>query len=428
MSTEHNISGLVDHLFREEAGKMVAILIRIFGFRHAELVEDIVQDTFLTALKRWRYNELPDNPSAWLMQVAKNKTLNALKRKSRSVSWEQYDLKSSNEEELEANIDKLFLDHEIRDSQLRILFACCDRHFSAKAQIILTLKTLCGFSNSEIARALLMTEAAVKKSLYRTRKSIREDELGFGVPFTYQIDERLPAVQTAIYLMFNEGYKRSEGDELIKESLCFETARLTKQLIEALPERAGESHALLSLIYFSISRFNARHSENGDIIDLQKQDRRLWNKDLINMGFNHLRKSRQSEMLSRYHLEAGINSIHCMAPSYEETDWDSIVNYYDRLIELVNDPVVQINRAVAVSNQKNPEIGLKALEQLEQTDFPDRYPLYHATKADLHFRLGNYELARSYYRVAVDLAESKVDIRFLERKIKECDTKNITDN
>lgn len=424
MSPEHNISGLVDHLFREEAGKMVAVLIRIFGFRHAELVEDIVQDTFLTALKKWRHNQIPDNPSAWLMQVAKNKTLNALKRENRSVPLDQY--KST--PEIEETIDKLFLDHEIKDSQLRVLFACCDPRFSAKAQIILTLKTLSGFSNSEIARALLMSEAAVKKRLYRTRKSIREDGLEFGVPFLYEIDERLPAVHTAIYLMFNEGYKRSEGDELIKESLCFEAARLTDQLVEALPEQAGESHALLSLIYFSISRFNARHSEDGNIIDLQKQDRKLWDRDLINMGFSHLKKSRKSNTLSRFHLEAGINSIHCSASTFEETDWDSIVNYYDRLLELVDDPIVQINRAVAVSNQKDPEAGLKALEQLEQTDFPDRYPLYHATKADMYFRLGNYELARSYYRVAVDLAELKVDIRFLERKIKECDTKNITDN
>jgi RNA polymerase sigma-70 factor (ECF subfamily) len=424
MTSKSNISGLVDHLFREEAGKMIAVLIRIFGFRHAELVEDIVQDTFLTALKKWRHNQIPDNPSAWLMQVAKNKTLNALKRENRSVPLDQH--KST--PELEETIDKLFLEHEIKDSQLRVLFACCDPHFSTKAQIILTLKTLSGFSNSEIARALLMSEAAVKKTLYRTRKSIREDGLEFGVPFLYEIDERLPAVHTAIYLMFNEGYKCSEGNELIKESLCFEAARLTKQLIESLPEQAGQSHALLSLIYFSISRFNARHSENGDIIDLQRQDRRLWNKDLINMGFNHLRKSRQSETLSRYHLEAGINSVHCLASAYEETDWNSIVNYYDRLQELVNDPIVQINRAVAVSNQKDPDAGLKALEQLEQTDFSDRYYLFHATKADMHFRLGNYELARSYYRVAVDLAESKVDIRFLEKKIEECDKKNIMDN
>jgi len=420
------ITRLVDHLFRKESGKLNAILARIFGFEHIELVEDIVQDTFITALRRWSHGSVPDNPSAWLMQVAKNKIRNALKRQNRSVRLD--DRQAGTPAGQQEGLDRLFLDHEIRDSQLRVLFACCNPEFSEKAQIMLTLKTLSGFSISEIAGALLMKEEAVKKALYRTRKSIRRDDLEFSIPFLDQAAERLQSVHTVLYLMFNEGYKRTGGDELIKESLCYEATRLVRLLIDTLPDERSDSYALLSLFCFNSSRFNARVDAEGEIVDLRKQDRASWDHDLIRLGFHFLALSRRSDTLSRYHLEAGIAAAHCAASSWEETDWNSILYYYDRLLEMTDNPVVRINRAIAVSNLHGPEEGLEALSQLDDTLPVEDYYLYHATVADMHYRLRHFDLARSYYRVASEMTDSQPEKRFLAKRIDRCNTRNITDN
>lgn len=420
------ITRLVDHLFREESGKLNAILTRIFGFEYNRLVEDIIQETFLTALRRWPHDSVPDNPSAWLMQVAKNKILNALKRQGRSVRLD--DQKAAVREQKAQNLDRLFLDHEIRDSQMRVLFACCNPALPTKAQIMLTLKTLSGFSIAEIAGGLLMNEEAVKKALYRARKSIRNEEIAFGIPFLYQGRERLESVQTALYLIFNEGYKRTEGDELIKESLCCEAARLVRLLIDAFPGENSESYALLALFCFNSSRFGARLDEKGDIVDLKEQDRSRWDRDLIRSGFHYLSLARKSETLTRYHLEAGISSVHCATPSWDETDWDTILFYYDKLLEMTDSPVVRINRAIALSNREGPAEGLEALSRMDEEMPLDDYYLYHATKADLNFRMKNFELARSYYQVAMDMTDSKPEKRFLAKKIDRCNASNINKN
>ena len=427
-SSDH-IHRLVDHLFREESGKLNAILTRIFGFEHAELVEDIVQETFLTALRRWPHHSVPDNPPAWLMRVAKNKTLNALERKGRSIALDtQKESTLPVSTDAEPDLDRLFLDHEIRDSQLRVLLACCNPSLPVKAQIILTLKTLSGFSIKEISAGLLMKQGAVKKALYRARKSIRNEELALDIPFLAQVPERMDAVHTALYLMFNEGYKRTEGDELIKESLCYEAARLVRLLAETLPEGRPESYALLALFCFNSARFDSRLNEEGEIVDLKVQDRSLWDREMIRNGFYYLSKARQSDRLSSYHLEAGISSVHCAASAWEQTDWESILFYYDKLLEITSSPVVRINRAIALSNLKGPEAALEALTNMEVELPTDDYHFFHATKADLHFRMNNVELARSYYQVAMDLTDSKPEKRFLAKKMDRCTTGKINTN
>lgn len=427
-NASHHINRLVEHLFRQEAGRMTAILTRIFGFDHSDLVEDIVQDTFITALKTWSFKGQPDNPSAWLIQVAKNNTINAIKKDQKFIKGLPIQAKlDKSAGDAGQVMDDLFLDHEIADSQLRILFACCQPSLSPKSQIALTLKTISGFSNAEIARALLMSEPAVKKMIYRARKSIREEERSFNVPFVDETEERLESARTVCYLMFNEGYKRSEGDRLLKESLCREAIRLTC-LLTGMKKGASESAALLSLMLFNVARFPARLDKNGHPIDLEKQDRKLWDKDLIQKGFYYMSQARQSKILSRYHLEAGIASIHCMAQSYPQTDWQAIVNYYRRLVRMVDNPVVKLNYAIALSNLEGPEAGLNVLDESELQKPLDQYFLLYAAKADMYFRMQDYKKAKMYYQLAMDLSEAESDRHYLSLKIKNCDLKSISEN
>ncbi|MDX1641589.1 MAG: sigma-70 family RNA polymerase sigma factor, partial [Balneolaceae bacterium] len=277
-SAPHTANNLVDHLFRTESGKMTAILTRIFGFRHSNLVEDIIQETFLSALKTWPLKGQPDNPSAWLMQVAKNKAINTLKRKSRLEELDTNHLEEFHQ------INQLFLDHEIKDSLLRMLFACCYPELPERTQILLILKTLCGFSNAEIASALLMSAGAVKKAVYRAKKEIQNKYERMSVPAVRDAKKNLDTVYTVIYLMFSEGYKQSFGANVINEDLCFEAARLTTLLLEISDVNHGKTHALLSLIYFGMARFPARMGTNGEIIDLKLQNRSFWDKNYLNAG------------------------------------------------------------------------------------------------------------------------------------------------
>ena len=421
-SDSHTAHRLVDHLFRKESGKMTAILTRIFGFEHSILVQDIVQETFLSALKTWPLKGYPDNPSGWLMQVAKNKTLNALKRSSRVTKWDPGMEKESVE------IDRLFLDHEIKDSQLRMLFACCYPELQQKSQIMLILKTLCGFSNAEIAHALLMSKGAVKKAVYRAKIKIQEKYDRISVRAAGSVNERLDTVYLVIYLMFAEGHKRSCDDDPISEDLCYEAVRLAKLLLHLPGVNHGKTHALLSLMYFSLARFPARLGKEGEIVDLEHQDRSLWDTKSIDLGFRHLKLSRQSESMSRFHLESSIASIHCLAPTFEETGWEDILSCYRKLLEMEDSAIIRLNYAIALSHVEGPEAGLKALKNLSLESPEGKEFMLYAAKAEMNAKLKKYEIAVSYYRVAYDLATAKADKKFLQSKIEECDRKNLSHN
>lgn len=421
-SKPHTTNKRVDHLFRTESGRMTAILTRIFGFEHSRLVEDIVQETFLTALKSWPLKGQPENPSAWLMQVAKNKTINAVKRKNRRTEWNPRVI-----QEVE-KIDRLFLDREIKDSQLRMIFACCYPELSQKSQIILVLNTLCGFNNAEIASALLMTTDAVKKSIYRAKKDVQKMYNDISAPILREAKKRLKTVYTVIYLMFSEGYKSTYGNKIINEDLCFEAVRLAKLLLEIPDINHGETHALLSLMYFNISRFPARREKNREIIELKLQDRSSWDKDCIHAGFYHLKQSRQSDSLCKFHLESSIAAVHSTAESYEETDWNKILFYYQKLLLLEDNAIIRLNCAIALSKVEGPNSGLKMLDGIELQSLKDKEYLLFAAKAEMNAELGNYEMAKSYYRVACDNAHTKTDQLFLKSKIEACDRKNLSKN
>lgn len=415
-------NNLVDHLFRTESGKMTAILTRIFGFRNSNLIEDIVQETFLTALKTWPLKGQPENPSAWLMQVAKNKALNTIKRSNRLTEFDGDGLEQSHQ------IDPFFLEHEIRDSQLRMLFACCYPELPQKSQILLILKTLCGFSNAEIGSALLMTPDAVKKAVYRAKKEIQAKYDTISTANIHSSEKKMDTVYTVVYLMFSEGYKRSYEENVISEDLCFEAARLATLLLGIPDVNHGKTHALLSLMYFSMARFPARTGNEGEIIDFKIQDRSLWNKDFLNAATHHLRLSRKSESLSKYHLESTIASIHCSAPDYFQTDWKTIVSLYEKLLRMEKSGIIRLNYAIARSKVDGPEAGLQALEMIDLYSIKDKEFILYAAKAEMHAELGMYEKAKSYYQVACDTAFSKADKQFLRSKMEECDRKNISSN
>jgi len=403
---------------------MFSILIRLFGFDNSSLIEDIIQETFLAAMKTWSIKGVPEQPEAWLMQVSKNKLINELKkRNNRTRLNEQFA-----GEKLEEKVDELFLDKEIKDSQLRALFACCNPFLNKKEQIMLTLKILSGFNDSEIANALLSSSEAVKKAIYRAKKSLQEQEIDLNAPFIHEIKDRIETIHTIIYLIFNEGYKQTSGNSVINEDLCFEASRLAVLVSSIDGDHQPESYALLALIYFSMARFPARLNTNGEMIELETQDRSLWDKEMIYAATSLLAKSRNTKRISAYHLEATISSIHCMAKNFDATDWESITMCYQNLITIDNNPVAQINYAIALSKWKGPESGLNKLEEIEEKTSKPIKHLFYTAKAAMLFDNKQYGKAKSYYQVAYDLSKNEMDKKFLSKKIQLCDREGLNMN
>lgn len=414
----------IEHLFRQQSGKMFSILIRLFGFDNSTLIEDIIQESFLSAMKTWSIKGIPDNPEAWLMQVSKNKLINELKKRTnRTRLNEQFA-----GEKFEEKVEELFLDTEIEDSQLRALFACCHPVLSQKEQIMTTLKILSGFSNIEIASGLLCSPSSVKKALYRAKKKLIAQDIALNSPFIEEAKDRIHSAHTIIYLIFNEGYKSTESEHVLNEDLCFEATRLALLVSQIEGQHQHDTYALLSLIYFSMSRFPSRLTDEGDVIELQFQDREKWDQEMIEAGIHFLNKAQTKNSLSKYYLEATIASIHCSTKNYENTDWKAITICYDRLLEIQKSPVLVINRIIAKSKWDSAEQALKELEDIESDLNQQLKPLFCSAKADILLNLKRYDLAKSYYQVACDLSKNNADKKFLLKKVYECDRKNVSKN
>jgi RNA polymerase sigma factor (sigma-70 family) len=411
---ERTTDPLVEHLFRTEAGKLVATLTRIFGTANIQLAEDVVQETLIAALSHWGVSGVPDNPAGWLMQVAKRKVLNELKRNKRIQRDPHTDFVSASSYE----IDELFADGEIRDSQLRMMFTCCHPSLNTESQISLTLKTLCGFGITEVARALLTNEVTINKRLYRAKKTIRESNLPFDIPAGNDLEKRLESVCLTLYLMYNEGYNSSGTESIIKKELCLEAMRLTQLLVDYFKE-SNKVSALLSLMCFHTARFNARIDDKGAIIIFEHQNRELWNKELIALGVIHLNNASRGEKLSAYHLEAGIAAEHCLAKSFEETDWKSIYNQYELLFKLKPNPLITLNLAIIKSKLDGERESLRMLEKLAKTPELSNYYLLWATQGVFSLKLKEYSKATEYFQKAIGLTNSKTEVDFLERKLRE---------
>ncbi|MDO5979346.1 RNA polymerase sigma factor [Flavivirga spongiicola] len=384
---EKNISDKIDHLFRYEYGKLVSVLTKTFGTSNIELAEDVVQEAMLEALNKWTYSGVPENPVGWIYRVAKFKAVNILnkeKYKRQYASNVVHHLQS--EWTLEPALEHIFTDKEIADDQLRMIFTCCHPSISSDSQIALTLKTLCGFSIPEIAKAFLTNEENINKRLVRARKTIKDADIPFLVPVGKELEERLSNVLETIYLLFNEGYNSTSGDSMIRFELCEEAIRLAEIIASNPTIKSSNTYALLALMTFNTSRFNSRIDEFDNLLDLEHQERNKWDNELIKKGLYYLEFAATQDEVSIYHILATISAHHCTALTYESTDWIGILSLYDMLIEIDKSPIILLNRAVVLSKTGSPKKALKQLTKIKDNPAFRSYIPYYTTKAELHFQ------------------------------------------
>jgi RNA polymerase sigma-70 factor (ECF subfamily) len=397
---------------------MVAVLSRLLGLQNLETAQDIVQDTLLQAMNTWSYAGLPDQPSAWMYRVAKNKAIDYLRREKRfkEISPE-YSYLLQSEYTLTPTVNQLFLEDEIQDSQLRMIFACCHPSIPLESQIALSLKILCGLSVIEIAKAFLTNEETITKRIYRAKEKIKTEKIELNLPAKNQLSSRIDTVLRCLYLLFNEGYNSSFPNQLIREELCEEAMRLAYLLTLHKITNLPRTKALLSLFCFQTSRIQARLDDKGNIILLKFQDRSKWYRPLMEKGFSYLEASTEPFEVTPYHLEAAIASLHASAPSFEETDWKSIYHLYELLYNLQPGPIVALNKAIASAYAINKKI---ALDQLLEIKGLDHYYLYHTCLGEIYFELHDKEKARQYFETALRLTSSKQEQQLLIGKINSC--------
>ncbi len=419
-TTPAEIPRVIEHLFRAEAGKMVATLTGIFGVEHLSLAEDVVQEALGRALQTWPFFGVPQNPSAWIMRTSRNLALDVLRR---------HKVFREKETEIAAIMDRpepgpdamVFSEEEITDDRLRLIFVCCHPLIPLEAQVALALKTLCGFSVSEISHAFLTSDAAIAKRITRARQKIREAGIPFQIPAGLELPPRLDGVLQCLYLLFNEGYKASSGERLVRADVCHEAIRLAELLVQHPAGNQTRTHALLALMLLNSARLPARVDEHGNLRRLQEQDRRLWNQPMLARGMYHLTQSATGETLSRYHLEAGIAACHAAARDYSSVDWPQILALYNRLVTFDDSPVVRLNRAVAVANVHGPSAGITALETIPHREQLDSYYLLDAVLGDLEARRLDFDAAVAHFRRAFALTQVPSERSFLSQRIEACE-------
>ena len=420
------VSRLTDHLFRHEAGKLISVLTGIFGINRLQLAEDVVQESLVRALRTWPYAGIPQNPAAWLTQTAKNLALDLIRREKLFHDKEPQIMAFLEQWPSDATVgESPMFENEIRDGRLRLMFTCCHPALSPEDQIALALKTLCAFSSAEIAKAFLATEAAIAKRLTRAKRKIRDEHILFEIPAGEELSRRLDAVLQTLYLLFNEGYKASSGDDLIREDLCQEAIRLASLLGEHPAGNQPRTHALVALMLLNAARLAARTDSEGNILRLNEQDRSTWNQAMIARGMKHLSESAAGDELSTYHLQAGIAACHCAAGDYESTDWPRILSLYDRLLELDDSPVIALNRAVAVAKVHGPQAGVEAVDGIKNGDQLKSYYLLYAVLGEFDKQLNNLQAAVDNFRKALELTESTSEQIFLSKRLRDSEERSL---
>lgn len=406
---------LVEHFFRHEYGRLVATLSRRVGVQYIEDVEDAVQSALMTALNTWTIVGLPDNPPAWLFRVAHNNLIGELRRRT----GRRRILEQNVKEDIGTleNGPEIFLAGEVRDDLLRMLFVCCDEAIPVESQLVLALKTLCGFGIREIALRLFASEANIYKRLGRARSRLRELPLRSWELTGEQYSSRLPAVHKILYLVFTEGYLSSHAEMAIRRELCDEAIRLATILAEHPAGQTPETFALLALMHLHAARMTARQDSSGGLLLLEEQDRDLWDQRGIQIGLEWLARSSQGDRFSRYHAEAGIAAEHCLAHSFQETHWDKVVECYELLERIAPSAIHRLNRAVAVAEWQGPAEGLAVLEGFEPPTWLAGSYIWAAVLADLHRRCGNARTANRYRDVACKLAPTPAVKELLQRRL-----------
>lgn len=419
---QSHIHQTVNHLFRQESGKMISVLVKIFGTENIELAEDVIQDAMIVAIEKWEKNGLPENPTAWLYRVAKNKAIDIVRRKKHSSTIDFSDPERqllTSEYTLAPTMNTFWQEDQIEDDFLAMMYACCHPELTLENQITFILKSLCGFSTHEIAKAFLTSEDTISKRIYRTKSYFRKHKIKPEIPSFKDIKPRTKAVLHTLYLMFNEGYNSSHSNELIRKDIISQAIFLTKALLQHKESQLPESYALLALMYFHTSRLEGRLNALGNLVVLKHQDRSIWDEELIILGNHYMNKAAFGSKLTSYHIEAAIAYEHCVAPSYEETNWKNIISYYDMLYNLNTDPVVYLNRCLVVLELYGPFKALKELDLIKNDPFLKKYYLYYAIMGSIHQQINLTEQAKAYFKKAMTLTKSEPELALLQEKLGE---------
>lgn len=399
---------LIPHLFRAEFGKITAVLCKQFGFEHIETAEDIAGETFLAALENWTYKGLPENPTAWLYTVAKNKAKNHFNRNKLfqdKVTGQLDQPDESHQPEIDLS------DTNITDSQLQMLFAICHPSIPPEAQIGLALRILCGFSIDEITSAFLSNKETINKRLFRAKEKLREQQIDISFPHANELPERLDAVLLTLYLLYNEGYYSENNDAVLREELCYEAMRLIDLLTKSAKTTEPRVHALYALMCFQASRFPARKNDQGEAVLYHDQDEALWDKGLITRGAYHISLAAQGGQLSKYHLEASIAYWNTIKEDTTEK-WENILQLYNRLLQIAYSPVAALNRTYALSKARGKEAAIIEAEKLKLTN----NQFYYTLLSDLYTGIDNH-IALLHLETARKLAKTQADKQLIGRKI-----------
>lgn len=410
---------LVDHFFRHESSRVISHLSANFGTSYLEEIEDAVQDALIKAMHSWP-RAVPNNPSAWILTVARNRLIDKLRRNKKVIAQEDDELNRKIETVSQAPASDLELNDYLKDDLLKMMFACCHPLLTVESQIILTLRILCGLGTTEVARALLKKDEAIAKAYTRAKQKLKDHQIKPDVPTQQVAEERLGVILKVLYLLFNEGYKSSSGDQLIKKDLCLESLRLTKILSDSVFGDHPNVNALLALMCFHISRFDSRINEKGELLTLEEQDRSKWNDELIERGSYFFHKSYTTEgieHMTEYHIQAAMAGLHCQAKDYESTDWEQLLGLYDMQMSSKPSPVVELNRLVVYARVHGPNQALNELTKLQDHSFLQNYYLFYAVKADLLTQLSQPKTAIKSLEKAIELSENQLERKHLEKKI-----------
>ena len=403
----------IEHLFRNEYGKVVAVMTNKYGITYLEKVEDTIQEAFVRAMRVWGYKGVPDNPTAWLFRVANNIMIDGLRR-DKKIAY----VSDSKKYETSVFDKEITTKEEITDSQLKMIFACCHPSLTEEYQLILSLKLIGGFSNKELADALLKKEETVAKSFTRAKKKFKNEVKFLQIPSQMGLQSRLFFVLRVVYLLFSEGYATTTGSQILKQDICYEALRLALLLKENKYCKHSNLEALIALMCFHAARFDSRIDSDGALVSLEYQDRSKFSKELIRIGEYHLENAdTKNKLPSNYHLEAAVSYYHCVAKTFEDTDWKRILYLYDLQLKRQYSPIVAINRIIPFSYVNGPKKALKILKKLQKEANFISNSLFYAIKADLLFKLGRHEEHQYILQKAIDLNENELVKKHLQKKL-----------